>query len=244
MTDETKGKGTDSLQPNDKAGQASGQEPGSTSGGEPKTYKEEDVQKVVSDALAAKGREDKKITAELEATKAERDSLNDQLANTKETLSELEKRLNQMEDESAKGDPDREVALRQKREAEREIRSLEERKREVVKREAQAKAAQESANKALLEATVKLLLAIHGIPEKDLKDLNISDSETLEKVAAIMAASKPKGKKKDDTSPPGSEITGLDSSMTLGGGGKPTNEQLEAMTPEQYADWYKKRPKK
>lgn len=219
------------------AGQSSGGDTGTTPT-EPKTYAEKDVQKAVSDALAKQGRDIKRIKDEHTQAIAARDAATQELEATRNSLASLQSRIDEMELTQAKGDPDMETALRQKRARLAEISALEAQKREALKIIAQAKADSEAVSKAKKEAAIERLSAKYNVEVDWLEGLGVDSVESLTKIAE--AAGERKKSKKEPEPEEKKPLIKPDSGGTIGGG-EPTAEQLEAMTPEQYAAWASKR---
>jgi chromosome segregation ATPase len=214
--DETKDKAQDSPPP--EAGQTSGDEKGSTSGGEPETFTKADLEKARSDALAEKGREVKEVSEKLKSVSTERDSLQQKLDDHKTIVDDLQKRIDDLELQAVGDDPDAKAALRQKKEAKREAESLVKKAREqlveVTKREEQAKADLDAANKAKLEVHISKLSTKYGVNEDWLSGLNVSDPTILEQIAE-------KAGKRVEDSKTKKEPIKPDSGETLGGVGLP-----------------------
>ena len=214
--DETKNTGQDSPPTGvtDQSGQASGDEKGSTSGGEPKTFTEEQTQKMVSDALSKQGRDIKTITTE-------RDSFKQELETRKSDVDELQKRIDELEEASVEGDPDRKAELLNKRKAETLLRDARAKLDEAVKKEAQVKADVEAISQTKLEVSVWQIAAKHGVDPVQLKEkverFKVESEEGIEEVAQMLGT---KGEPK-----PGLKV---DSGKTIGGG-----EDLSGMSSRQ-----------
>lgn len=232
--DETEGTTKDTLQ---ETGQTSGGEAGTTSGGEPKTYTAEQIRKIDSDARAEAGREAKAAKTEATKAKASLSEAESQLSETKQQISDLEKRIDDAELEGARDDPERVKLYQQRQELRVKESALEEGKRKLAKdkleHEAEIKVARESQGEiAIWQTAIK-----YGVDPVKLKELNLTSPEQIEAVAKAIAA------QKTAASPPGGEGSAAllpDSGVTSGGEGTPTVEQLEKMTPTQYAAWRKK----
>lgn len=214
-------------------GQPSGPEAQGTSPKEPKTYTEKDVEKAVSDSKATAGR----LAKENEGLKAQQTSLEEELFNTQQTLSELEKRIDDAELEKVRGDADAVDLLQERRRVRGELLKLTKEKADIDKKRAALAADKVAVDEWKQEKLVQEIASESGVPLADLmedaKDLGLDTPEKLRKAAKRIAAAKPA------SAPQEEEIT-PDSGMTIGGTGAPTAEQMEKMTPEQYAAWRKK----
>ena len=201
-----------------------------TSGGKEKTYTEREVTKMVSDIKAAAGREQKKLADQIEAARQDGEKANNR-------LNELQKQIDEAELDKARDDPELLKLYQRKRETEDKVKDIESRERNLAKREAQIESDKKAIAEANVEAMVVEVALNYGLNIETLEDLGITDREQLDKVAAKIAAFKPPPKKE------GEEGLKPDSGISSGGEHTPTAEELEKMTPEQYAAWRKKTAK-
>ena len=200
-----------------------------------KTFTEAQVTKKLSDAKAAAGREQKKLTEQIEAANAVSESLrqNAEIINGK--LTALQQQIDEAELDKARDDPQLLNLYQRKHDLETRATTLEERERKVVTGEAQLKADKEAIASAKAETTVARVAIKYHLNIEDLSDLGITDEEALEKVAAKLAGGKgktPKDKDAGDLEP--------DSGLTSGGEHTPTIEELEKMPMAEYIKWREK----
>lgn len=189
-----------------------GESPGETKGtsqGKGKPYTDAEIAKIKSDAAAEAGRQRK-------AAEVERDALKEDLQSTTSRLDALEREINESRLAEARGDPtelrkyqrEQTVATREQGAAKKD--------RDLTRREAQLKAGAETLAKDKGVVTVAYIAAKHGLETEVLESLGISDEEVLEKVAAQLAAAKPKGETEGDEEK-GEEEFNVDSGKTVGG---------------------------
>jgi hypothetical protein len=237
-TEETKGLSSEN------AGQASEGETQGTSTDKAKTYTKEEVDKAVSDALSAAGRDHKT----LETRKADLDAQHEIVKAGLAKIEEWERQQDAEELAEAHKDPVKMRAYQAKQVDKQRGKSLEERESAVAKREQeQDRREAEHAGKVRAAEEVTLGMKLYEIaakyelnPEdlkKDMKDLNLTTEAQVEALAKRL---KPTGERL-----PGGEGEGEGKSITpvsvptTGGRRTPTAKELDAMTPEQYAAWRK-----
>lgn len=236
MGDETKDTGQDTPQV---VGQSSDSDEGTTSqakAAEP-TFSKAQVDKMLSDAKAEFGRERARLTRESESAKQELSDVKGHLDSTNSRLEAIQSQIDRAELEKARNDPEMVKLYQQRRDVEKQSRDLETQRRTLARDVAQHKADKEAWESERRGATIEAIATKHGLKAEDLSDLGISDTALLDKVAAKVAGKKPGG----ESSQEGQSDFKPDSGMSSGGIGKPTNEQLEKMTPDQYAAWAKDR---
>ena len=201
-------------------GLSSGETEGSTPEPETPTLTETQAKaretKAVSDALATAGRTAKKFEGREAAIKAR-----------EEAAEARQKAIDDAELDAIKGDPDLEAQYRRKQEATKREKALAEREQKQTQKEIEHQADIDAANASKREIAIWEIAQKYGVDANALKELNLDTPEQMESVAKAMAAGK---------AAPGSEP---DSGKTIGGMGTPTLEQLDKMTPEQYAAWRK-----
>lgn len=173
----------------------SGDEDTITPGSEEKTHTEKQVTKKLSDAKAAAGREQKKLTEQIEAANAVSESLRQDAKVTNEKLTALQRQIDDAELDKARDDPQLLNLYQQKHDLETRATALEERERKVATGEAQLKADKVAIAEAKTEGMVVKVALKHHLSIEDLVGLNINDEETLDKVAAKIAAGKGKTEK-------------------------------------------------
>ena len=238
--DETKETPKDSL-PQGKAPEGS---EGTTPKVEVKTHTEEETAKQVQAALVKAGRDAKSLSEKEAALTAERGAIEAE----KTKIADWERQREQAELEEARRDPDKLAAWQKKqtqktRDAEFAKREQDVKKREqdLARREAEQEATVRATQEAQLGMKVYEIAAKYDLnPEelrKDMKDLNLTTLEQLEKYAKRMSTT---GER-----PPGGEgakvTTAPVTVPTSSGHGEPTQEQLEKMSMEDYAAYAKKR---
>ena len=154
-----------------------------------KAYTPEAIQKIISDAKSEEGRKWKQV-------EVERDQLKGTLGTLTTRLDDMERAQTASAYEEARKDPsgnalrsiqaDEAVRVREKKAQERE--------NEATRREAQLKADRELFATESGETMVSVIAAKHGVDEKRLADLGITDKTSLDKIAADMKAKAPKAK--------------------------------------------------
>ena len=202
-----------------------------TSGGKEKTYTEQEVTKMVSDIKAAAGREQKKLADQIEAARQDGEKANNR-------FNELQKQIDEAELDKVRDDPELLKLYQRKRETEDKVKGIESRERDLAKREAQLESDKKAIAEANQEAMVVEVALNYGLSIETLEDLGITDREQLDKVAERIAAFTKTSSEKE-----GEEGLKPDSGISSGGEHTPTAEELEKMTPEQYAAWRKKTAK-
>lgn len=215
----------------------SGSEDTTTPDEKGKTFTEQQVTKKVSDLKAVAGREQKKLTDQIEAANAVSESLRQDAEVINGKLTALQRQIDDAELDKARDDPALLNLYQRKQDLEARATTLEERERKVATGEVQLKADKDAIAEAKRESMVVKVAVKYHLNIEDLSDLGITDEEALEKVAAKLAGGKPAKKDKDagDLEP--------DSGLTSGGEHTPTVEELDKMTPAQYDAWRKKTTK-
>jgi hypothetical protein len=147
-------------------GQSPRGDAGSTSGGEPKTFTEEQVAKEVSDKLAAAGRDakaldlrGKDLEAREEAVKAER-----------ERQAQWQKERDAEAEEAARDDPEELKRLRRERKVREREEALAKRETEQTKRELEHRGEIEAARETQREIDVWEVAKETGLDARQLKD--------------------------------------------------------------------------
>lgn len=172
-------------------------EEGDTSTDTPRTYTEEQMQKVVNDTLAKRGRE---LAAEhkTRADKAERQvtSLQAQIAQSKAASEALQRRMDELE-EAKFGDNADALSLHRSRQQLRADRArLEQEKADLEKQQGDLEddLAEAKAYKAKKEADT-IAANYDGVDAQDLVDYTDGTPEKMEALAKKLGKPKPKGKK-------------------------------------------------
>lgn len=235
--DETERTGQDSLPG---TGQASDSKEGTTPGGEPKTYTDKDIQKIISDAKAEAGREAKAAKVEADKAKASLTNTENQLNQTKQQLAVLTKRIDDAELEGARDNPELINLYQQKQDLRRKEAELEEGKTQLAKDKAEHEAEIEVARSTSREILIWGIATKRGVDPVRLKDLsakfNLQSEEQIEEMAQTISTGKTTPSGVEDKTKP----LQPDSGATIGGG-ELTNEQLEDMPMGQYAAYVNKR---
>lgn len=189
MPDETKGS-KDNLTA-EPGGSSSGTK--GTSKDKGKLYTEEALAKIRSDAAAEAGRQRK-------AAELERDALKDRLEATNSRLDNLEREQNESRYAEARAGGSETLSAYQREQATiKQEKELQDKIRDLARREEQVKADREAVDKDRHVVSVAFLAAKHGLEPDALESLGISDPEVLERVAERLAGAKP-------AKEPGSEL--------------------------------------
>jgi len=184
------GKDKTSAEPGDTSGQTKG-----TSKDKGKTYTDEAIAKIKSDAAAEAGRQRAKAERERDALKGELEATNSRLDALERTQSE-----SQLAD--ARGDPAALTAYQKDQDTARRARVLEDQERDLKRREEQLKADREAVDGDMAKVSIATIAANHGLETETLENLGISDHDTLDRVATQLAAA---GKTKAPTGDEGGE---------------------------------------
>lgn len=218
----------DTLQ---ETGQSSSEENQGTSTKEAKTYSEEEVQKAVNDALAAKGRDAKSLTDKEAEINARQEAINAKQAE----IDEWERQRDAAELEAAKGDP---VKLReyQRKQVQKQERASVEAEKAELRRQREAFNRDKAEHEAELNAARGAQMEIklwqigekYGVDPVVLKELNLPNVEQAEAVAKRLS-------KKEQRPPEGEteatkETKTFDSGLTSGNRGTLSPEQFEKLS--------------
>lgn len=189
---------------------------GSSADNLPETLTREQAQKLLSDGNAKLGRELKAVRAEAESYKAAYSKLEGELNDTRTKLSDIQRRIDETEEEEARSSPDS-LRLYQK---EKQLRELEanltdsKRKLDAEKQSHAAElslAAESKIEMAIISAAVQHHLDIDRLKEK-CQRLKLTTSEQISEMAETMSGQGQidgDGKRK---------IPRGDSGMNIGGG--------------------------
>ncbi len=148
---------------------------------------------------------------------------------TASDLKAMQKQLDDAEVARIGDDPEKVSVYQLRRTGQEERSKAAAEKREAARLMAEAKAEREAMAADKAEIAIGKLAIKYKLPDKTLRDLGITDIEALEKVAVTLAANmavkaKPEG-------------FNLDSGLSSGGAGEPTQEQLEKMSDAEYEKW-------
>ncbi|MFO7997293.1 MAG: hypothetical protein R6U93_09220 [Dehalococcoidia bacterium] len=209
-------------------GQPSGDQVETTSEKPTRTYTEQEAQKLVSDALAAKGR-DAKALADKEASL---NTLQEEIKAAQAQIADFERQKDEAELEAARRDPDKMAEYQQKKSYRKLMQDLETQRKDLKRQQdefnrqkAEHEAEVQQTRQTTMEVKIWQIGAKYGVDPAMLKDLNLPTVEAVEAVAKRLGTAKPK-----ETAEPFK----VDSGVTTGGGA-PTLEQLSKMTPDEYA---------
>ena len=138
--------------------------------------------------------------------------------------------------EEARKDPDKLAEYQRKQVLSDREAKLKVKEQEVAEREAEHRELIEAGYKAKTIEAAQAVAKEYGVEAGDLLEAGLKTPEELKvyakKLAKVVAREK------------GSLIPKPDSGLGAGAGGTPTVEQLDRMTPDQYADYWKKRQRK
>jgi len=147
-----------------------------------KLYTEAEIAKFKSDAAAmGQGRAEK-------VAKQEKEALTQELQDTKNRMDALEREVNETQLAEARGDSTKLRAYQREQATTKREREVADKERDVARREAQLKSDREEVDRDKGVVSVAYVAAKHGLETETLEELGISDMETLEKVAARLAA--------------------------------------------------------
>jgi chromosome segregation ATPase len=208
-----------------------------TTPGETKTYTFEEYSKLSKEKKATDGRV-KTLNADLAKTQSERDEIKAELQETNSRIEELENNMREQRLASYRDDPEKlkhalaedDVAVRAK--------DIDKRERTLKARQKEIEAREQYLNETTVKNLCSTLAAKYGADVNELLELGISDPEKLEKYAKRLGSStkKPEEENKEDEFTP-------DRNTSSGAFGQPTVSQMEKWTPEQFAEWLKKKRK-
>ena len=228
------------------AGQPLPGEPQGTSGSKAKTYTEDEFNTRLSDALAAKGRDDKTLSDREATLNSRQEGLDARQAE----IAEQERQRDAEELEVAriaatKGDSEP-MKIYQDKKTQRKLvddigtqRGDVKKEREALDRDKAEHAAEiKAARETQMEIKIFEIATRENVDPQKLKDLNLPTVEQIEAVAKVLPKLPAKG---EDETPEGLSV---DSGVTSGGQGEPTKEQLEKMPMAQYAAYAEKRDAK
>lgn len=207
---------------------------GTTSGGVPETYTKEQVQKLISDERAQAGRKLAEATKAADRAVKVLEGVEQRAKDAEEVLARLQNEKDEAELQVARDNPDALNTFQARQTLRTKETELKRKEQELTRRELEAKEALEAVNKFRKEQKAAEIGAQYGVDALIL--LTITDGSPEKMEVAAKALSQGKTKKETPTIKP-------DSGLTSGGAGRPTAEQLEAMTPDQYAEWAKPRYK-
>ena len=193
----------------------------------PETLTREAAQKLVSDALAKQGRELKTARLEVEQYKSSQSKLESELNETRERMSEVQRRIDEAEEEEARGSPES-LKLYQRQKQLRELEAkLNEGKRQLEKERTEhaselATAREGKTEMAVISAAVEHHVDIGKLKEK-CQRFNLTTEEQISEMAETLAGQAGGDSKKI--------IPKGDSGATIGG---VTEDNLKARYPSMF----------
>jgi len=193
----------------------------------PETLTREAAQKLVSDALAKQGRELKTARLEVEQYKSSQSKLESELNETRERMSEVQRRIDEAEEEEARGSPES-LKLYQRQKQLRELEAkLNEGKRQLEKERTEhaselATAREGKTEMAVISAAVEHHVDIGKLKEK-CQRFNLTTEEQISEMAETLAGQAGGDSKKI--------IPKGDSGLTIGGA---TEDSLKARYPSMF----------
>ena len=197
------------------SGQSSSETKG-TSKSKGKVFTDAEITKIKSDTAAEAGRLRK-------AAEKERDTLKGDLQSTVSRLDSLERERDEsrLAEAEAGGNPDELRSYRREQAVTKRDRQVSDRERDLVRREEQLKSDRLAIDADKRVISIAYIAAKHGLETEELESLDISDPDTLEKVAEKLAAARPKTGEGEEETPGGEteEAFVPDSGETIGGVG-------------------------
>ncbi len=198
--DEPKGTKQGELQRD--AGQTSQGTEG-TSQNLPETLTREVAQKMVSDALAKQGRELKATKQEAEQYKLAHSQLETELTETRNRLSDIQRRIDEAEEEEAKGSTETMRQYQRQKQLRDQETMLKEERRKLEKERAEHSSELTSAKETKVEMSIISSAVEHHVDIEKLKEkahrLGLTTNEQISELAETMAGqitSENDGKKK------------------------------------------------
>ena len=191
---------------------------------EPKTYTEKEVDKLIRERHSTL---DKRI-ADLNKQLKLKEEEAGEVRSLKTKLAELEEEQERKELAEAEGNPDLKRQIQDRKAFKQRQSDLEKRERELKAKELE----HEEAIKAVTQYNLgklagEIVSKYPGIEAADLIELSDGSPEKMEKIAQRLSRKEAPGLRPD-------------SGISVGSG-EPTIEQLDKMTPEEYAEWRKRK---
>jgi len=208
---------------------SSGGESGTTSQAE--TFTKEQVDQLLSDAKAEKGRETATWKRTAEDTKRQFDSLQQQLKEKEATLTELRQARDDDEWEKVKDEPEERGVFKKSQSLRQKELDLNQQERTLKAQLAELEARMKTFSDREKEGEARRIAAAN--PGVEVEDLLRFDVDEMETWAKKLAKPSPQESPKESVQP--------DTGATIGGAGKPTQEQLESMSMDEYARVNKER---
>jgi len=131
-----------------------------------------------------------KLDKAISSLTKERDELRQGLDAARTEMTEIQKRIDEAEQERLKGDPNALTAYQIRKRAEERERVAATKERELSRKEAELKAKEESYTKIEREVKVSEIAKKYSLDTATLEDLGIDNLEALEKVASKIAGVK------------------------------------------------------
>lgn len=178
-----------------------------------KLYTDAEIDKIKANAAAMGQGREKKVAEQ------EKSALTQELQSTKSRLDALEREMDESRLAEAKGEPAQMPVYQREQAVKKRERQADDREGDLTRREGQVKADREEVDKDRGVVSIAYIAAKHGLETEELEELGISDHEQLEKVAAKLAAAKPKEPGEGEGEGEGEEEFTPDSGETAGGAG-------------------------
>jgi len=204
----------------------------------PKTFTEEQVKKLVNERHSTL---DKTIAEQkrlIDRLSGEKDDLSKAQGSLAEELEAVKARIEDAELSKVKGDPGLLKLYQNQKDIEKRTKALAQKEQALTQKEVTLTAMEREIAKVSVGARIAETAVSHKVSvealEQELEDLGITDPARFNKVAERLAASK--GNRTGE---------GLvtDSGLSVGGGGEPTQEQLEKMSMDEYKTYRDKQKK-
>ena len=191
---------------------------------EPKTYTEKEVDKLIRERHSTL---DKQI-ADLKKQLKQKEGEAGEVQGLKAKVAELEEEQERKELAEAGDNPDLKRQIQDRKAFKQRQSDLEKRERELKARELEhEEAIKEMTQYNLGKLAGEIVSKYPGIEAADLIELSDGSPEKMEKIAQRLSRKEAPGIRPD-------------SGISVGSG-EPTIEQLDKMTPEEYAEWRKRK---
>jgi len=213
-----------------KAGQTSQGAEGTSKDTPPENLTRADYQKMLSDEKAKIGRELKAAKTEAEQYKSAHSKLEGELNQTREQMSAIQRRIDEAEEEEAKGSPESLRNYQRKKLLQEQETRLRDERRQIDKEKLEHAEELQAAREGRMESTIISAAVDAHVDIEKLKDkvkiYGLTTKEQIEDMAQTLATSgtptEDNGKKK---------IPQGDSGVTIGGG---TDDGLKQRYPSMY----------
>lgn len=158
------------------------------------TMTQAEIDKIKSDAKAEEGRKWKKVETERDELKTNLTTLTTRLSSL-----ETEARNRAYEEARSSGDSNALTLFQRNEDLAKRERLIAEKETEIRRRELQAQENESSFNTRKAKLVVPSIAAKYGLKTEDLADFNITDEETLDKIAQRISGKKPEVETEPET---------------------------------------------